>query len=188
MKNKLNALRNCVLEQLQAQDTSQLEKIGSQQCTAILPQLKEELLFKLKALVLSKKDNQLIKRHVWYAQKECISLLDLLPAPEGETALTPLQLLCKDSLEHVLEYLFNTHGYPKEQDVYVPHQHLNHFQINIRDQIPILQSAMKARKVNTELQTLVLAAYTRFTNIKKATYQHLHYMDQLLSTLLKLCK
>lgn len=187
MKKKLNSFRQYVIRHIQATADTDQQNLMQGNPAAQLLQLKESLLLEIEALVLSKRNDHLIKRHIRYTQIECIHLLDLLPDENSDHFVNPLQKLTRSCLEQVLDYLFDAHSYHVDQDVYAPEQHLLRRQKQIADQLNVLKAGLKRKKVIPELQYIIAAAFERFVHLTKATYHQLHYHSKLQQSIIKLC-
>lgn len=153
-----------------------------------LPKIKEGIYIKLKGLLLSKKNNRLIKRHIQEAQKECISLLDLLAQnSNSDSHMQQLQQATKSCLEELLNYLIESQYHYFDWGVYAPKLHVVSVKMIIEGNIILLQAGLKRKKAMPKLQNIICNAFLKFTKLDQATYKQLHYMKQLQISLIKLC-
>jgi len=192
MKAPLNQLRHLVLANIATNEQSvsvlPFIKASEKDWLNELPKIKEEVFEQLNALVLSKKNDRLIKRHVQQAQRECISLLDLLPKTlsSGNSGFT-IGDATRVCLEEVLEYLLKTQSFYFNWEAFAPRQHVDQVAVRLNNNVPVLKAALKRKGIDNGLQILMNDAFIRFVGLSDATYQQLHYMETLQLSLIKLC-
>lgn len=153
-----------------------------------LPKIKEELLEDIHGLVLSKKDDSLVKRHLQETQRECIELLNLLADCGTSNGIKEdLHFAVTSCLEAVLMHIFNYHQYNFNWNFYAPVLQLATYQKELEQKMNLLKAGLKSKNVDRELRDLITDAFNRFNQARYLTYQQLNYMKALQQSLIKLC-
>lgn len=193
MKTQLTSLRKLVLNGIQAssnptllrQDYPKIEPIN---WSAELPKIKEEMLGQIHRLLLSKKNDRLVKRHLQQTQRECITLLNYLQeeqhGPNWPNGLYPATTAC---LEEVLLHLYNSHQSYFDWEINAPSLQVAEAQTIIGQQMNLLKAGLKSKKVERDLIALICNSFERFMVLRICTYHQINYMKVLQQSLIKLC-
>lgn len=191
MKTQLYKLRKLVTNTTHFNNKGQnfpLEKDEKTNWMDELPRIREKILSDIHLLVMSKKNDDLVKRHLQLAQRECIALLDMLTeAYVHQQTDQALRHATADCLETILLHMFNQHQYYFNWDFYVPALQLASKQKELSKNINLLKAGLRNKKVNRELEELIIAAFNRVYHSSFVTYQQLNYIQALQNSLIKLC-
>ncbi|WP_285060269.1 hypothetical protein [Pedobacter ginsengisoli] len=130
----------------------------------------------------------LVKKQIEQIRKECIHLLDAADVYNDLAAdMTGLRDAVVKCLEDVFEQVHFWCTRYKVDDVNMPLRHLRKEQVNVDLQAKSLSSVMKAKGLDSKLQTVILECMSGLLKAKRCNYTRMAYVRGLQTLLLKVC-
>jgi hypothetical protein len=153
-----------------------------------LPVIGREMFDHIGFFVNSIFQKSLVKRQIEQIRKECISLLDAADVYKDlATEMTGLRDAVVKCLEQVFEQAHFWCSKYKVDDVNMPLRHLRKEQADVDLQAKSLGSLMKAKGLDSKLQTVVLECMTGLLKTKRSNYTRMAYVRGLQTSLLQVC-
>lgn len=130
----------------------------------------------------------LVKKQIEQVRKECIYLLDAADVYNDLAAdMTGLRDAVIKCLEDVFEQVHFWCTRYKVDDVNMPLRHLRKEQVNLDLQAKSLSSTMKAKDLDSKLQTVILECMTGLLKAKRCNYSRMAYVRGLQTSLSQVC-
>ncbi|WP_316801454.1 hypothetical protein [Pedobacter frigidisoli] len=190
MKKQLHLLRQLVQQAVTHSDntTSIVTDSFAVNQAGDLLMIKDVMIDYLQNLSFSKKPEVFIKRKILHTQRECITLLDMLPRTK---MATPDQVALADQMRKCLDELLrhlHQHNCYFSCEVNAPYIEIQRITDKTFQKMTVMKAALKRKKIYSELLNIICAAFDRFHLSQQHTYQHLQYMSALQLSILKLCE
>jgi hypothetical protein len=153
-----------------------------------LPVISKEMFDHIGFFINSIFQKGMVKKQIEQIRRECIFLLD---AADVYKDLAADMIGLRDAVVKCLEHVFEqAHFWCQKynvDDVNMPLRHLIREQANIDLQAKALGSMMKAKGLDSKLQTVVLDCMTDLLKAKRCNYRRMAYVRELQASLTQVC-